>query len=94
MPLSEFKALVREQFAMLLIDQQGALAALPSLLPPDAESRSEAFDAVKQVMEARGETSAEDEKRLSEIGRLYGIGEEGAAIAFPQNRKRASAKEL
>ena len=36
MPLSEFKTLVREQFAMLLIDQEAALAALPSLLPPDA----------------------------------------------------------
>ena len=87
MPLSEFKALVREQFAMLLIDQQGALAALPSLLPPDAESRSEAFDVVKQVMEACGETSAEDEKRLSEIGRLFGIAEEGATIPFLQIRR-------
>jgi hypothetical protein len=92
MPLSEFKTLVREQFAMLLIDQQGALASLPSLLPPDAQTRSEAFDAVKQVMAACGETSAEDEKRLSEIGRLFGIGEEGATIAFPQNRRGPSAK--
>jgi hypothetical protein len=94
MPLSEFKALVREQFAMLLIDQQGALAALPSLLPPDLGSQSEAFYAVKQVMEACGKTSAEDEKRLSEIGRLFVIAEEGVALPFPQNRKRASAKEL
>src|ERR1700730_3190918 len=92
MPLSEFRTLVREQFAMLLIDQQGALASLPSLLPPDAQTRSEAFDAVKQVMAACGETSAEDEKRLSEIGRLFGIGEEGATIAFPQNRRGPSAK--
>jgi Protein of unknown function (DUF3141) len=87
MPLSEFKALARKQFAMLLIDQQGALAALPSLLPPDAESRSEAFDVVKQVLEACGETSAEDEKRLSEIGRLFGIAEEGATIPFLQIRR-------
>jgi pimeloyl-ACP methyl ester carboxylesterase len=87
MPLSEFKALVREQFAMLLIDQQAALAALPLLLPPDAESRSEAFEAVKQVMEACGETSAEDEKRLSEIGRLFGIAEEDATIPFLQIRR-------
>ena len=93
MPLSDFKALVREQFAMLLIDQQGALAALPSLLPPDAETRNEAFDAVKQVMAACGETSAEDEKRLSEIGRLFGIGEEGATIPFPQNRRERKHRD-
>src|SRR5215469_7451071 len=85
MPLSEFKRLVREQFAMLLIDQQAALAALPSLLPPDAQTRSEAFNVVRQVMAACGEISAEDEKSLSEIRRLFGIGEEGATIAFPRS---------
>jgi pimeloyl-ACP methyl ester carboxylesterase len=92
MPLSEFKRLVREQFAMLLIDQQAALAALPSLLRTDAQTRSEAFNVVKQVMAACGEISAEDEKRLSEIGRLFGIGEEGATISFPQNRRKLPRK--
>ena len=36
--LSEFKALVREQFFMLLIDPEAAIAALPSLLPEDMEA--------------------------------------------------------
>jgi hypothetical protein len=75
------------EHAILLIDEQAALAALPSLLPPDAETRSEAFDAVKQVVEACGETSEEDEKRLNEIGRLFGIAEEGATIPFLQIRR-------
>jgi pimeloyl-ACP methyl ester carboxylesterase len=92
MPLSEFKTLVREQFAMLLIDEKAALAAVPSLLPADAAIRSEGFNAIRQVLAACGDTSAEDEKRLSEIGRLFGIGEDGAAIPFPQNRRGASAK--
>jgi hypothetical protein len=92
MPLSEFKRLVREQFAMLLIDQQAALAALPSLLPPDAQTRSEAFNVVRQVMAACGEISAEDEKRLSEISRLFGIGEQGATIAFPQILRELATK--
>jgi hypothetical protein len=92
MRLSEFKALVRDQFAILLIDRQGALAALPSLLPADAETRSKAFNLVRQVMAACGELSAEDEKRLSEIGRLFGIAEEGGAIPFPQNRRQLPAK--
>jgi hypothetical protein len=91
MPLSEFKRLVREQFAMLMIDQQAALAAIPSLLPADAKTRSEAFDVVWQVKAASGEISAEDEKRLNEIGRLFGIAEEGATIRFPQRELQAKA---
>ena len=35
MSLSDFKTLVREQFNMLLIDQEAALAAIPSMLPSD-----------------------------------------------------------
>jgi hypothetical protein len=92
MPLSEFKTLVREQFAMLLIDEKAALAAIPSLLPADAAIRSDGFNAIRQVLAACGKSSAEDEKRLSEIGRLFGIGDDGVAIPFPQNRRGASAK--
>jgi hypothetical protein len=92
MPLSEFKTLLRDQFAMLLIDEKAALAALPSLLPPDAGIRSEGFNAIRQVMAACGETSAEDEKRLSEIGRLFEIGGDGTAISFLQNQSGALAK--
>jgi uncharacterized protein DUF3141 len=84
MPLSEFKTLVRDQFAMLLIDEKAALAALPAMLPADPATRIQGFNAVRQVMAACGETSAEDERRLSEIRPLFGIGEDGAAVPFPQ----------
>jgi hypothetical protein len=83
LPLSEFKTLVRDQFAMLLIDEKAALAALPALLPPDPATRSQGFNAIRQVMAACGETSEEDEKRLSEIRALFGIGEDGATVPFP-----------
>src|SRR5271166_987245 len=86
-PLSKFKALVREQFAILLIDPQAALAAIPSMLQTDAEMRSEGFNFVRQVKAASGEISAEDEKRLSEIGRLFGIAEKGDTIPFLQIRR-------
>ena len=33
-PLLVFKTVVREQFNMLLVDQEAALAAIPSMLPP------------------------------------------------------------
>jgi hypothetical protein len=77
MPLSEFKALVREQYLLLLIDTQAALAAVPSMLPPDAGTRREAFGLIKQVLSARGELSATDKERLQQISRLFGL-EEGS----------------
>ena len=72
-PLPDFKALVREQFNMLLIDKEAALRAIPSMLPSDAETRNKALDLIKQVLGARGDTSPEDEKRMSEIARLFGM---------------------
>jgi hypothetical protein len=38
LPIADFKALVRDQHSMLLIDQSAALAAIPSMLPPDPRS--------------------------------------------------------
>jgi pimeloyl-ACP methyl ester carboxylesterase len=73
MSLADFKALVREQFNILLIDQEAALAAIPSMLPADAETRQKAYGLISQLMNARGELSAEDKKRMSEIARLFGL---------------------
>ncbi len=78
MPLSDFKALVREQFNMLLIDQEAALRAIPAMLPADAETRSKALDLIRQILSARGALSEEDKTRLTEIAKLFG-GEEGSS---------------
>ncbi len=90
-PLSVFKALVREQFNMLLIDTDAALAAIPSMLPPDAETRREAFGLIRQALGAIGEFSAEDKKRLDAVARLFGLDE--ASIAAPNLTVIASARQ-
>jgi hypothetical protein len=93
MPLSAFKALVREQFNMLLLDPKAALAAIPTLLPPDAETRRTTFDLIRQVMAVRGELSEEDNKRLREVARLFGIDEEeSVARPFRQARTELQAR--
>ena len=84
--LSAFKALVREQFNILLIDTDAALAAIPSMLPPDAESRRVAFGLIRTVMSARGEISADDEKRLDEVARLFEA--DGKALPTPDHGPR------
>ena len=78
MPLAAFKTMVREQFNVLLIDTEAALAAIPAMLPPDAETRLKALELIKTVLSARGELSAEDRRRMDEIGRLFTGGETGA----------------
>src|SRR5262245_9925385 len=80
MPLSAFKALVREQFLMLMVDTDAALAALPSMLPAAADTRREAFDLIKQVLSARGESSAEEKERLQRIAQAFGLDEASPAV--------------
>jgi hypothetical protein len=91
LPLAEFKALVREQFYILLVDTEAALAALPSMLPPDADIRRKAFDLIRQIMNARGELSAEDKERLQRVARVFGLDE--ASTAVPNLTVIASARQ-
>jgi pimeloyl-ACP methyl ester carboxylesterase len=73
-PLSTFKATVREQYDMLLLDTEGALAAIPSMLPEDATTRQRAFDLICEVLQARGKPSSEDQRRIQRIGGLFQLG--------------------
>jgi hypothetical protein len=57
---------------MLLLDTEGALSAIPSMLPPDPEIRQKALDMIRDVLRARGELSADDQERLQRVGRLFG----------------------
>ncbi|MFD1328015.1 DUF3141 domain-containing protein [Mycoplana ramosa] len=69
--LSEFKSLIRDQFLMLLIDEERALAAIPKLLPADPEERQKGLAAVRTVVSARGELTGEAERRWQTIARLF-----------------------
>jgi hypothetical protein len=73
MTLTEFKAMVREQFFMLLLDQDTALAAVPGLLPKDEEKRRAAFSVIRDVLSASARISGETASRLNQIGRLFGV---------------------
>ena len=94
-PLSVFKELVREQYLMLLIDPDAALAAIPAMLPAEDETRGKAFDLIKQVMAARGTFSAADMERMLHIARLFSIEREPGQVRnlarISPDRKEASA---
>jgi hypothetical protein len=88
MPLAEFKALVREQFYMLVIDTEAALAAIPGMLPEDPELRRQALGVIEEVLNARGERSAEDERRFARVAQLFGA--DGQLIAARQRALAAN----
>jgi pimeloyl-ACP methyl ester carboxylesterase len=71
--LPEFKMLVREQFFMLLLDPEGALAAIPKLLPEDADRRRAAFAAMREVLSASGDIAGERASRLQRVAALFGV---------------------
>jgi Protein of unknown function (DUF3141) len=79
--LAEFKALLREQYFMLLIDQEATLAAIPALLPSDRELRRKGFAALRQVLSARGEITGEAAERFQRIARLFGVEREPTVVA-------------
>jgi hypothetical protein len=69
----EFKAMAREQFLMLLIDQQAAVAAIPQLIPKSVEARRDTISTLRQVLVARGEIVGEVADRLREVAALLGV---------------------
>jgi len=80
---------------MLLIDTEGSLAAIPAMLPPDADLRLKAFNLIKQVASVRGEFSATDRERLQRLAKLFGVDEKGGSAqslsVVASDRKQAKA---
>jgi hypothetical protein len=74
---AQFKAMVREQFFMLLLDQEASLAAIPKLLPQNIDARRKGLDAIREVLSASAEVSGEAATRLRRITELFGLTEEG-----------------
>ncbi|WP_407187734.1 DUF3141 domain-containing protein [Bradyrhizobium centrosematis] len=90
--LAEFKMLVREQFFMLLLDQDSALAAIPRLLPDDVNQRRTLIASMREVLSASGGITGERANRLQRIATLLGIeaGEGSASNVAPFDQARAS----
>jgi pimeloyl-ACP methyl ester carboxylesterase len=86
--LPEFKALVREQFFMLLLDQEGALAAIPKLLHEDVDQGPTALAAMREVLSASGKITGERASRQQRIAALFGAdaGEDRVAPFDPKAR--------
>jgi pimeloyl-ACP methyl ester carboxylesterase len=92
--LAHYKAVVREQWAMLTIDEQAALEALPKLLPTDVANRRVLFEKIREIRTAAGELEGEAKRRFEEVRRLFNLEARPAAAPTkgkPRKRRRAGA---
>jgi len=75
---------------------EAALAALPSMLPTDADARRQALDLVKQIMTACGPLSDEDNERMRRVARAFGVDEPSTVVrnltVVASERQEAQAK--
>jgi len=72
--LARYKAIVREQWARLTIDEKSALAAIPDLLPASADARRKIFREIRNIRTAAGELDGEARRRMDEMEALFDIG--------------------
>jgi len=88
MPLADFKAMVRDQFFMLLIDPEAAVAAIPALLPKDADTRRKGFALLREVLSAAGKIDGAVADRLRQAAVWFAVDPAHAleeAPALPPN---------
>ena len=68
---ADFKTALREQWAILTIDERAAIETLPQLLPLDATERRSLLDNVHAIVTAAGNLGADGRRRLREIEELF-----------------------
>ena len=78
--LEQFKAMAREQFYMLFLDQEATLEAIPGMLPADINQRRNMFNTIKEILSASSQLEGECLNRLRRVERLFGL--EGEILPF------------
>ena len=69
--LDQFKQILREQFLSLLLDREGALAAIPQMLPADPAVRTQMLDAIHRTVHAIGKPDGERAERLAQVEKMF-----------------------
>ncbi|MEJ1158925.1 DUF3141 domain-containing protein [Prosthecomicrobium sp. N25] len=81
--LADFKQLVRDQFLMLLIDEEAALAAIPGMMPEDPARRTGAVQVIRDVLAAAGDLTETTLERLGRIEALFGSQDAKTPLRMP-----------
>jgi hypothetical protein len=90
--LESFKQTLRKQYFCLLLDPEGALAAIPKMLPPDAAKRTRILDAVRRIADAAGTATGERAARLGKLEQLFRSGAPAVAARSAPRQPARLAK--
>jgi hypothetical protein len=71
--MARLKEIVRDQYLLVCLDEERAIAALPKLLGADATERKAALEALHRVLAASGDLSEEGKRRLDRIEALFDV---------------------
>mgnify|MGYP000296480224 CR=1 FL=1 len=69
--LAQFKALIRDQFAMVVLDHEAAVASLPALLAGREAYVPTALEMIRAVVTARGQLHEESSRRLARVSAIF-----------------------
>jgi pimeloyl-ACP methyl ester carboxylesterase len=92
--LEEFKRVFRDQFLMLLLDERGALAAIPGMLAKNADLARRMKSALRRMVDIVGLESHEAKARMAEIEHLFEDADEHLEATGDNGHKRPSAPHL
>jgi hypothetical protein len=86
---ADFKEILREQWAIVTIDERAAIEALPRLLPTDGAARHAFLDAIETIVATTGDLNADTQRRLSKIKLLFDS--DSLRLAPPQGMGQITA---
>ena len=99
--LAAFKRILREQYFMLLLDQERAVEAIPDMLAQDPDLAAELGERLRRILDMTGLRSQSAKERRAEIDEVFKIAsrppvsktpdqEQGRAAPIPQVRPHAA----
>ena len=92
--LEAFKQIVREQYFSLMLDREGALAAIPKMLPADTAKRTRMLEAIRRTVHAAGAATGERAQRLAQIEKLFRSGRQAVTTRQVPRKTRRLTKVL
>ena len=90
MTLADFKSKFRDQYMMVLLDPEQAVASLPELLAGRETDAPRALELLREVLAVGGPMIEESRQRLDQVAAIFGAGEAAAPAAEPKPKRRLS----
>jgi hypothetical protein len=90
MSLADFKQTVRDQFMMILLDPDAAVAAMPKLLAGREQDAPKALQLLQSVLAAGGPMLPESERRLARVAEMFDHPAAGEPAPEAKPRRRLS----